>query len=96
LSGEPIIEQLASVVNLDDPPATVNEVWDLQLQRTAYQKKVLELWNETDKKTKNGNVMDAFIMPIAPFAAVSHNNYDHVSYTMCVCLLKEIWLIRLI
>ena len=81
------------MVNLDDPPATVNEVWDLRLQRTAYQKKVLELWNETDKKTKNGNVMNAFIMPIAPFAAVSHNNYDHVSYTMGEC---QIWLIRLI
>ena len=84
------------MVSLDDPPATINEVWDLQLQRTAYQKKVLELWNETEKKTNNGNVMDAFIMPIAPFAAVSHNNYDHVSYTTCVRLLKDIWLIRLI
>ena len=65
------------------------EAWELQLQRTEYQKKMLELWNETAKQTKNGNPMDAFICPIAPFAAVSHNNYDHVSYTSWVSLTQN-------
>ena len=45
---------------------------------------MLETWNETAKKTKNGQPMDAFLCPIAPFAAVSHGNYDHVSYTSWV------------
>ena len=30
--------------------------------------------------------MDAFIMPIAPFAAVMHNNFDHGCYTCMVPL----------
>jgi len=85
MSGEPIIPNIASVVDLDKPPATVNEIWDLQLEKTAYQRKVLEVWNETSKRTKSGRVMDAFVMPIAPFAAVAHNNYDHVCYTSWVC-----------
>jgi len=62
----------------------VNEIWDLQLEKTAYQKKMLKAWNDTAKRTKTGKPMDAFIMPIAPFAAVTHNNYDHVSYTSWV------------
>lgn len=84
LSGEPIINNIKDVVSLDQPVATINEAWDLQLQRTEYQKKMLEIWNETAQRTKNGNPMDAFISPIAPFAAVAHNNYDHVSYTSWV------------
>ena len=87
LSGEPIIPNLESVIRLDQPVATINEVWKLQLEKTAYQKKVLEVWNNTTKLTKNGKLMDAFIMPLAPFAAVAHNQYDHVAYTSWVFLL---------
>ena len=91
LSGEPIIPNLDSVIRLDQPAATINEVWELQLEKTAYQKKVLEVWNDTTQRTKNGKPMDVFIMPLAPFAAVAHNQYDHVSYTSWVFSLL-IWL----
>jgi amidase len=84
LSGEPIIPNLGSVVSLDQPVLSINQAWDLQLERTAYLKKFLEAWNKTAARSKSGKPMDAFIMPIAPFAAVSHNNYDHVSYTSTV------------
>jgi len=69
---------------LDVPPASINDVWQIQLEKTAYQKKMLEVWNQTAKRTKSGRPMDAFISPLAPFAAVSHNDYDHVSYTTWV------------
>jgi amidase len=84
LSGEPIIPNIESVVRLDLPVLAIDEAWQLQLERTAYQKKVLEAWNNTSLKTVTGKPMDAFVMPIAPFAAVAHNQYDHVSYTSCV------------
>jgi amidase len=84
LSGEPIIPNLESVVRLDLPVLSINEIWELQLQKTAYQKRILEAWNETEKITQTGKPMDAFISPIAPFAAVAHNQYDHVSYTTWV------------
>jgi amidase len=84
LSGEPIVPNVASVVTPDAPVATVNEVWELQLEKTAYQKKVLEAWNETANRTRYAKPMDAFIAPIAPFAAVAHDQYDHVSYTSWV------------
>ena len=77
-------------MSLDNPPVTINELWDLQLEKTAYQKKVLETWNSTSERTKSGKVMDAFIMPVAPFTAVAHNNYDHVGYTTIVCLHVDI------
>jgi amidase len=84
LSGEPIIPNIRSVVRLDEPPTMINDVWKLQLEKTAYEKKVLETWNNTAKRTKSGKPMDAFISPIAPFAAVMHNHYDHVFYTSWV------------
>lgn len=71
---------------LDNRAITINELWNLQSEKTAYQKKVLEAWNSTSERTKSGKIMDAFIMPVAPFAAVAHNNYDHVGYTTIVCL----------
>jgi amidase len=84
LSGEPIIPNLANVITPDAPAITINQLWDLQLERTSYQKKMLEAWKETAKRTKNGKSIDAFIAPIAPFAAVAHNQYDHVFYTSWV------------
>jgi amidase len=67
------------------PVLSINEVWELQLQKTAYQKKVLEVWNDTATRTRDGKPIDAFIMPIAPYAAVAHGQYGHVSYTSWVC-----------
>lgn len=84
LSGEPFIPNIASVVTANAPAVSINEVWELQLERTLYQKKMLEAWNETAQRTRTGKPMDAFIAPIAPFAAVAHNQYDHVSYTSWV------------
>jgi amidase len=84
LSGEPIIPNILKSIRFDAPAPTTNEIWQLQLEKTAYQKKVLEAWNDTAKRTTSGRVMDAVIMPIAPFAAVTHNNYDHVFYTTAV------------
>jgi len=73
-------------LRLDLPAVTnVNELWELQNERTAYQKKMLDAWNETAQRTKDGNPIDAFIAPIASFAAVAHDQYDHVSYTSWVC-----------
>lgn len=66
------------------PALTINQLWELNLERTSYQKLVLEAWNDTAKKTKSGKPIDAFIMPIAPFAAVAHGQYIHVSYTSWV------------
>ena len=72
------------LVSLDQPVATINELWELQIQKTAYQKKVLEAWNDTVNRTKNGKPIDAIIMPIAPFAAVLHNQFDYFLYTAWV------------
>ena len=83
------------MIQLNLPPITVNQVWDIQLDKYAFQKKVLDTWNDTAKLTKNGKPMDGFISPLAPFAAVVHNQYDRVSYTTWVsssygCLMSQI------
>jgi amidase len=84
LSGEPVIKEVENVIRLDLPVLSINQLWDLQLERTAYQKLMLEAWNNTAAKTRDGNPIDAFIMPIAPYAAVAHGQYGHVSYTSWV------------
>ena len=84
LSGEPIIPHLESLTRQDTPPATINQVWELQLEKAEYQKTVLDMWNATAERTKSGKPMDAFIMPVAPFAAVVHNQYDDFLYTTWV------------
>jgi len=81
LSGEPFIKEIENVLRPGLPVLSINEVWELQLQKTAYQKKVLEVWGDTATRTKDGKPIDAFIMPIAPYAAVVHGQYGHVSYT---------------
>jgi amidase len=85
LSGEPFIKEIENVLRPGLPVLSINEVWGLQLQKTAYQKKVLEVWSDTATRTKDGKPIDAFIMPIAPYAAVLHGQYGHVSYTSWVC-----------
>ena len=72
------------MIDLSKPPLTVNQIWDLQLEKYAFQKKVLDSWNDTAKLTKNGKPMDGFVSPLAPFAAVVHGHYDRVSYTTWV------------
>src|SRR5579859_7562992 len=88
LSGEPVIKNLREVMHAELPGSTINAAWALNLERTAYQKKFLEAWNATAKLTKSGKPIDAFIMPMAPFAAVMHDAYDHVTYTSWVRLPK--------
>ncbi|TQN63724.1 Acetamidase [Colletotrichum shisoi] len=49
------------------------EMWQLHMERTAYQKRYLDRWNEAG--------IDAILCPTTPFASVRNGEYKHVGYT---------------
>ena len=80
LSGVPVIPNIVSVIRPDGSMTTINDSWELALRKTAFQKKVLDAWNDTARCAKSGKPMDGLISPLAPFVAVRHNQYNRVSY----------------
>ncbi|RMZ83950.1 hypothetical protein DV737_g1375, partial [Chaetothyriales sp. CBS 132003] len=59
----------------------------LGLQREKYRQKYREYWNSTIELTGTGRPIDAFIMPVAPHAAVIPGKYFHYDYSDIVNLL---------
>ncbi|KAL8419188.1 hypothetical protein RB594_002409 [Gaeumannomyces avenae] len=49
------------------------EMWQIHLERTAFQKKYLDRWNAAG--------IDAILCPTTPFASVKNGTYKHVAYT---------------
>ncbi|ODQ54789.1 Acetamidase [Saitoella complicata NRRL Y-17804] len=80
-SGEPMIDNLKVLVDLDNmsTPLTINQGWDLNLEKYKYQSEYLEYLKK--------NPVDAFIMPVAPHAAVRHDHYFYYGYTSIINLL---------
>ncbi|RMZ86331.1 hypothetical protein DV736_g6443, partial [Chaetothyriales sp. CBS 134916] len=88
LSGEPPIKELED--ELGDgarPPMTLLDFQKLTLQRDKYRQKYREYWNSTIELTGTGRPADAFIMPVAPHAAVIPGKYFHYDYSDIVNLL---------
>lgn len=82
--GEPPIPNFTALMGTDVKPATINEAWDLQTEKWDYQREYMEHWNKQNHE--HGRV-DAFIMPVAPHAAVTHNDYSYYGYTSIINLL---------
>lgn len=82
--GEPPIPNFAVLMGTDVKPATVNETWDVQLEKYNYQREHMEYWNR--QNTEHGRI-DGIIMPVAPHAAVTHNDYSYYGYTSIINLL---------
>lgn len=47
------------------------EMWQLHLRRTKWCKEYLDHWNSTKEKTSTGRVIDAILLPTAPYAAIA-------------------------
>lgn len=83
--NEPAIPNIRVLMGEDErPAATITEVWDLQLEKYHYQREYMEHWNQ--QNAEHGKI-DAFIMPVAPHAAVTHNDYIYYGYTSIINLL---------
>jgi len=88
LSGEPPVPQIASVYGskpeAEYPSSYISET---NRMKRAMQKEYLDYWNSTAEKTKTGRPVDAFIMPVAPFAAARPETYHYVGYTSVINVL---------
>ncbi|KAE8356021.1 Acetamidase [Aspergillus coremiiformis] len=84
-SGEPAIPNIKDLLNPDLAKADVNEIWDMQLQKWQYQREYLDKWREWEEQT--GKELDAIIAPVAPTAAIRHNQFRYYGYASIFNLL---------
>ncbi|KAB8299013.1 hypothetical protein EYC80_001145 [Monilinia laxa] len=78
LSGEPLIDGLENFYALKAPMSLL-EYQGRALQLRDYRQAYADYWNGTGDK--DGNVVDAVIMPAAPHAAVIPRMWEHLAYT---------------
>lgn len=63
----------------------LNEVWANNLKKWQYQCEYLAAIREFEAEL--GTELDAIITPVAPTAAIRHNQYKYVGFTLLVNLL---------
>ncbi|KAL8991521.1 MAG: hypothetical protein Q9169_007847 [Polycauliona sp. 2 TL-2023] len=78
LSGEPLVPQLQESQQLRDPMPLL-QYQDYTIQGKAFNEAYSDYWNATS--------VDAFVMPVAPHAAVIPGKYYHIDYTDTINLL---------
>ena len=71
LSGEPPVPELVQGLG-DKPkdPMPILDYFNLTLRLGEYRGRYADYWESTARQTEEGRPVDAFIMPIAPHAAV--------------------------
>ncbi len=84
LSGEPLIPPLREFFKLV-PPFTAIKTQELSLQGQAICEAYSDYWNSM--AVGGGQEVDAFIMPVAPHAAVIPGRYLYTGYTESINLL---------
>lgn len=84
-SGEPPIPNVSDFANTTDPPLSLNELWDVNIQRWTYQCEYLEQFRIMEEKL--GREIDAIVAPVAATAAVRHDQFMYYGYTSVINLL---------
>ncbi|KEF50872.1 uncharacterized protein A1O9_13074, partial [Exophiala aquamarina CBS 119918] len=88
LSGEAPIKELVGQLGAGPkPPLSLLGFQMLGQQRIEYRQRYREYWNSTIEQTGTGRAADAFIMPVAPHAAVIPGNYYYYGYSDVINLL---------
>lgn len=70
-TGEPFRPEMAAYETATE--LGTYEMWQLHLERTAYQKRYLDRWNAAG--------IDAILCPTTPFVSVKNGDFKHVGYT---------------
>ncbi|KAL6912665.1 hypothetical protein FSST1_010425 [Fusarium sambucinum] len=84
-SGEPAIPNIADLVKPNLPKLTLNELWDIQLEKWNYQSNYLARIREVEEKL--GQEFDAVIAPITPTAAIRHDQFKYYGYSTAINVL---------
>lgn len=80
LNNEPIIDHIRSALEEDRPILDLVSFWKLQNDRYIYQKEYLKLWQQQSH-------IDGWILPVAPHAAIKHDQYKYYGYSTVVNVL---------
>lgn len=86
-SGEPAIPNIKELLNPDSPKIDLNQLWEVHLQKWAYQSEYLTLWREAEARLGNGQTLDAIIAPVTASAAIRHDRFKYYGYASVVNLL---------
>lgn len=84
-SGEPAIPNFADLINPSLPKIDMNQLWDVHLQKWAFQSEYLEQFRIAEAEL--GKEIDAIIAPITPTAAIRHNQFKYYGYASAINLL---------
>jgi amidase len=82
LSGEPISKQVSMAYG--EKPSkefSASEIAATNVAKREYQKEYMDYWNGTAQTTTSGQPVDAFIMPLAPYAAARPARYLYYGYS---------------
>ena len=77
LSGEPMVSQIAGLYGKKREEDSASNIAANNIAKRDYQKEYMEYWNSTARSTSTGRPVDAFIAPLAPFAAARPGRYDY-------------------
>ncbi|GMK57934.1 hypothetical protein CspeluHIS016_0407680 [Cutaneotrichosporon spelunceum] len=64
-----------------EAPPTVSQLWEIQIERNAYLRKLLESWAATKEITGTGRPIDGLISPCIAFPAAPKYRFRHFGYT---------------
>lgn len=84
-SGEPAVPNIAAMLNSNTKKLDMNELWEAHLQKWTFQCEYLEKWMELEQQL--GKELDAIVAPVAPTAAIRHDQYRYYGYTTAINLL---------
>ena len=79
-AGEPPVPSIKPVAESSSPGLDLRTVWSLQSEKTTYQSEYLSIWQKQPH-------IDAWIQPVAPHAAVKHDEYKYYGYSTIINLL---------
>ena len=83
LSGEPLAAQVADIYGTGvTEQANASKIAALNIAKREFQKEYMEYWNSTVDLTGTGRPVDAFIIPLAPFAAARPRKYKYLGYSV--------------
>ena len=84
-SGEPPIPNIADLASPSLQKLDINELWDVNLKKWAYQSEYLEQLRLAEER--HGKEIDAIIAPVAPTASLCHDQYRYYGYATVINLL---------
>jgi amidase len=79
-SDEPVISNIKETLESNLPANDLASFWKLQNDKYTYQKEYLALWQQQSH-------VDGWILPVAPHAAIKHDDYKYYAYTTVINLL---------